>query len=107
MADADSGSDVKHRMTRSDVNVDLGNQMQPGFWPSRGRRSMYEDMQPLSEKSRILLPYWRSEGVRNVSELCHNMNTVRLRSIVAVPVRNIRTATSTWRVTLAKVRHSS
>jgi hypothetical protein len=72
MADADSGSDVKLRVTRSDASVDLGNQNEPGFWPARGRRSSYEDMQtPLwtnSEKSRILLPYWRSEGLRKVSE---------------------------------------
>jgi len=82
MADADSGSDVKHRMTRSDVNVDV----EPGFWPSRGRRSNYEDTQPPlrtnSEKSRIVLPHWRSEGVRNTSELCHNMNTLRLRLLL-------------------------
>ena len=96
MAEADSGSDVKLRMTRSDASVDLGNQNEPRFWPARGRRSNYEDMQtPLwtnSEKSRILLPYWRSGGVRKVSELWHSMSTVRLRSIAALPMRNVRTA---------------
>jgi hypothetical protein len=111
MADADSGSDVKQRMTRSDVNVDLGNQGEPGFWPARGRRSSYEDLQPLlwtnSEKSRIVLPYWTPEDVRNASELRHNMSTVRLRSIAALPIRHVRTATSAWRITLAKVRYSS
>jgi hypothetical protein len=111
VAEADSGSDVQHRMTRSDVNGDLENRMKRGFWPSRGRRSNYEDMQsPLwtkSEKSRILLPYWRSEGIREFSELWHNTNTVRLKCIVTLPIRNVRTATSAWRITLVKVRDSS
>jgi len=111
VADADSASDVKRRMTRSDGSGDEGNQMAPGFWPARGRRGNYEEMQPPlwknSEKSRILLPYWRSEDVRKVSELWHNMFTGRLKSTAALPIRNIRTATSAWRITLVNLRHSS
>jgi hypothetical protein len=104
MTEADSGNDVKHRVTRSDGSVDLGNQMDPGFWPARGRRSNYEDMKPPlwtnSEKSRILFPYWRSEDVRKVSELWHNMNTARLKPIAALPIRILRTATSAWWITV-------
>ena len=106
MTEADSGIDVKNRVTRSDGSVDLGNQMDPGFWPARGRRSNYEEMKPPlwtnSEKSRILLPYWRSEDVRKVSELWHNMNTVRLKPIAALAIRNLRTATSAWWITVVK-----
>jgi hypothetical protein len=85
MAEADSGSDVKYRMTRSDVSANLGKKMEPTFWPMRGRRGNSDGMQaPFwtnSEISRILLPYWKSRGLRKVSELWHNMNTVRLGTI--------------------------
>jgi hypothetical protein len=91
MVEGDSGSDVKHRTTRSDVRAALGNQMDPGFWPARGRRSNSEDTQlPLwtnSDRSLILnaqhfLPYLRFGGVREVSELWHNMNTARLKTFL-------------------------
>ena len=91
MADGDSRSDVKQRMARSDIRTALGNQMEPAFWPTRGRRSNSEHIQPPlwtnNEKSPILLPYWRSGEARKISELWLNTNVVRLTIISALPIR--------------------
>ncbi|XP_023706664.1 uncharacterized protein LOC111864004 [Cryptotermes secundus] len=66
---AHSGRDAKHRVTRSDVRAALGNKLDPGFWPARGRRS---DAPPfwanrgrsLRQKSQGLRPYWRPGTLR-------------------------------------------
>lgn len=73
---ADSERDAKHRVTRSDVRAALGNKLDPGFWPARGRRS---DAAPywanrgrsVRQRSQGLWPYWRPGILREDSELWH------------------------------------
>ncbi|PSN47481.1 hypothetical protein C0J52_13569 [Blattella germanica] len=50
---ASAVDEVKHRVTRSDVRAALGEKLDPGFWPSRGRRSNSEEVAP---------PFWANRG---------------------------------------------
>jgi hypothetical protein len=68
-------------VTRSDVRATLGNKLDPGFWPARGRRNNAEDTpphfgtnrwRPLRQPSQGLWPYWRPGALREDSE--HNIN---------------------------------
>jgi hypothetical protein len=73
---AHSGSDVTYRVARSDVRAALGNKLDPGFWPARGRRSGAEDT-ALGQPSQGLWPYWVPRIHRADSE--HNINIAKGR----------------------------
>jgi hypothetical protein len=97
MITTDSGSDVMHRVTRSDLRATLGNKLDPGFWPARGRRSNFEDMSPPFWANRWwfrkrcaqeLLPYWTPGDPGKDSEFWRKISIVCLKKLPALPRNN-------------------
>ncbi|KAJ4448703.1 hypothetical protein ANN_00093 [Periplaneta americana] len=81
-AASDNGNDVKVRITRSDVRATLGDKLDPGFWPARGKRGNSEEVAPPSGRTEDDRSHWTMKTAGKASCRAYYL-TLDLASTIA------------------------